>query len=217
MDIVNALLAAGVDVNSQLNMRRPGRADGRERYSGYFENTGCTPLMRAALSDDVEMARVLLDKGASPDIGGMGLTPFLIAAGLGAGGGDLITAPTARSGAENRALMDLLLQHGADVNARVTGANSYSFRIVRYPPIRPEGMSALHVAAQRGRTDVVRYLLEKGANPELVDAEGHKPIDLVGTGGRGEGAPPAAGAAARGGPEAVAELRALLQNAASNR
>jgi ankyrin repeat protein len=217
MDIVNALLAAGVDVNSQLHMRRPSRGDGGDRYSGYFENTGCTPLMRAALSDDVEVARVLLDNGASPNIGAMGLTPFLIAAGAGAGGGDLITAATARSGAANQAFMDLLVQYGADVNAQITGTNTYSLRIMRYPPVRPEGMSALHLAAQRGRTEVVRYLLEKGANPELVDAEGHKPIDLVGTGGRGEGAPPAAGAAAQGGPEAAAELRALLQNAASNK
>ena len=88
---------------------------------------------------------------------------------------------------------------------------------MRYPPVRPEGMSALHLAAQRGRTEVVRYLLEKGANPELVDAEGHKPIDLVGTGGRAEGAPPAKGAVAQGGPEAVAELRALLEHAASSK
>jgi hypothetical protein len=84
-------------------------------------------------------------------------------------------------------------------------------------------MSALHAAARSGRTDLVRYLLAKGANPELVDADGHKPIDLVGTGGRGGGAA-AARAGGRGGagsggadPDAAAEIRALLQNAASTK
>jgi hypothetical protein len=57
----------------------------------------------------------------------------------------------------------------------------------------------------------VRYLLEKGANPELVDADGHKPVDLIGTGGRG-------GPGTRGASPAVAaEIRALLQNATSNK
>ena len=82
-------------------------------------------------------------------------------------------------GAANIALMDLLLQHGADVNAQVTGTKTYSMRISRAPSSN-EGMTALHVAAQAGRTDLVRYLLEKGANTEIADSNGHKAIDLVG-------------------------------------
>ena len=35
-------------------------------------------------------------------------------------------------------------------------------------------MTALHVAAQAGRADLVRYLLEKGANPEIADGNGKK-------------------------------------------
>ena len=80
------------------------------------------------------------------------------------------------------------------------------------------------------RWRMVRYLLDKGANPELVDAEGHKPIDVIGAGGRGgpAGATPAAGrgAAGRGGPggggasvspATAAEIRALLENAAAKK
>jgi len=115
------------------------------------------------------------------------------------------------------ALMDLLLQHGADVNARVTGTKTYSLRISRAPSAT-EGMSALHVAAQRGRADLVRYLLEKGANPELVDSDGRKAIDLAGAGGaEGAQAPAAAAPQVVAAPASAAEIRNLLQNAASHR
>ena len=100
MDIISALLAADVDLNPQLNMHRPSRGGNSGRFIEEFLNTGCTPLLRATIANDVEVARVLLDKGASPDIIGMGLTPFLVAAGVGTGGRgtglQLLRAPAAR-------------------------------------------------------------------------------------------------------------------------
>src|SRR5207244_12026116 len=93
------------------------------------------------------------------------------------------------------ALVDVLLQDGADVNAQVTGTKTYSMRIARSPSTN-EGMTALHVAAQSGRADLVRYLLEKGANPEIADGNGRKAIDLV---------------AGRTAASSAAEIRALLE------
>jgi ankyrin repeat protein len=211
--MINTLLAAGVDVNPQLNMHRPSRGGNSGRFVEEFYNTGCTPLLRAAIAGDVEVARALLDKGASPNIGGMGLTPFLIAAGVGTGGrGTGLASSTSSGGPVNTALMDLLLEHGADVNAQVTGTKTYSMRISRAPS-STEGMTALHVAAQRGNLDEVRYLLEKGAKTDLLDSNGHKPIDLAGAGAAQPGPAPAVGARVA----SAAETRAVLQNAAAQR
>jgi ankyrin repeat protein len=224
MDIINRLLAADVDVNAEMNMHRPSRGGNSGRFGEEQKNTGCTPLYLSTEAGDVEVVRALLDKGANPNINDMGFTPFLVAAGVTPGGRG--SGPAAA----NTTLMDLMIQHGADVNAQVTGTRTYTMRISYMPPPDKEGTSALHGAAQAGRTETVRYLLDKGANPELVDANGKKPIDLIGAGGgnggRGQrGAPaPAAGAGGRGvagggvvSPETAAEIRAMLQAAASKK
>lgn len=41
------------------------------------------------------------------------------------------------------------------------------------------GRTALHIAAAKGKPDVVRILLEAGANPNAVDAHGKKAVDYA--------------------------------------
>jgi uncharacterized protein len=223
MEIINTLLAANVDVDAQLNFHRPSRGGNSGRFGDNQLSTGCTPLFRAAQSNDLEVMQTLLAKGANPNINSMGFTAFLLAAGVspaGRGGG----------GALNTALLDLMIQHGADVNTQVTGTRTYSMRISYHPPPDKEGASALHEAVQAGRTELVRYLLDRGANPALVDGNGKKPIDLIGSGAgapRGGNAPSAAagGGGGRGGPggaaavspATLAEIRVLLEDAASKK
>jgi ankyrin repeat protein len=207
MEIINALLDAGVDVNAQLNHHRPSRGGNSGRFIQPLLGTGCTPLMRATLgmwspgkdkAGDPEVVRALLARGANPNINAMGLTPFLVAAGVGAGttGGTGLAAEHSAGAPVNMELMELLLQHGANVNDQVAGTLTYTLRISRAPSAN-EGRTALHIAAQEGKTDLVRYLLSKGANPDIADAGGKKAIDLA--------------------KEESAEVRRLLQGAASVR
>jgi ankyrin repeat protein len=192
MEIINLLLAAGVDLNPQLNMRRPSDQGGR--FSDPLLSSGTTPLLRALVGGNTEVARVLVQKGASPNIYGMGLSPFLYVAGItsstyreiggdgGRGGGG---AGGAGGGAVNMELLDLMVQHGADVNAQVNGATSYSGRIARAVTGDPvntktnEGMTALHVAVRSQNVNLVRYLLDHGARTDIVDASGRTPLDVL--------------------------------------
>ena len=133
MEIINALLAAGADPNAQLSTRRPGSRSGG-RFSDPMLSTGTTPLYRAVMNNDMEVIRVLLDHGASPNIFDMGITPFLLAAGV-----EAVRRPRrwrcAAARAANTALLDLFMEHGADINTRVTGvaaipcASHAAFRI----------------------------------------------------------------------------------------
>jgi ankyrin repeat protein len=184
MEIINALLVAGADPNVALNARRPEAGSGG-RFSDPMLSTGTTPLYRATMNNppDMEVIRVLLDQGASPNIFDMGITPFLLAAGVEAGGlgggGGRGGAPAAPA-AVNTALLDLFLAHGADINTKVTGRLTYSMRLSRsagWPNI--EGLTALHAAVQSGRTDMVRYLLDHGAKTDITDWSGRTPIDVA--------------------------------------
>jgi ankyrin repeat protein len=181
MEMIDLLLASGVDVNPQLNMRRPSNQGGR--FSDLLLSTGTTPLLRALIDNNVDVARLLLEHGANPNIYGMGLSPWLYAAGMTSGTFD--EARGGGGGNVDTALLDLMLAHGADVNAQVTGAASYSGRIARSLTRDPvntksnEGMTALHAAVRSGDARVVRYLLDKGARPDIKDASGRTPLDVL--------------------------------------
>jgi ankyrin repeat protein len=207
------LLAAGVDPNPQLNMRRPSNQGGR--FSDPLLSSGTTPLLRALVGGNIDIAKLLVEKGANPNIYGMGLSPFLYAAGITSS-----TYNEQRGGAAsvvNTELLDLMIQHGADVNSQVYRATDYSGRIARAVTGDPvntktnEGMTALHIAARSGNTNFVRYLLSHGARTDIVDASGRTPLDVL----NGVTAlQPAAYAEASGTISREAALAALAANAA---
>jgi len=193
MDLVNALLAAGVEVNAQLNFHRPGRGGNSARFVDDLLTTGATPLLRAAIMHDDEALRALLAAGAAVDLPNvMGVTPLMAAAGVGvrepgfgANRAPNLTSKTIES--EAIASLAILLDAGADVNATVTDNSSRTARIARpNTMVDRDGNqlahhSALHSAAGRGWPEVVAYLLEHGADPNLKDMFGRAPLLLATT------------------------------------
>jgi ankyrin repeat protein len=213
LELITALLDRGVNANAELNMHRPSRGGNSGRFGESQRSTGATPLFRAVQSNDTEIIELLLAHGANPNIYAMGFTPFLLAAGVGPGG-----RGGAGGAAANQAVLDLMIKRGADVNAKVTGTESYTMRVSRAPSDN-EGTSALHTAVQRGNADLVKYLLEHGADPNLLDADGRKPIDMIGIAPpAGPAGPGAGGRGGRGGQAGdPAEIRQLLEAAMAKR
>ncbi|MFO7324708.1 MAG: ankyrin repeat domain-containing protein, partial [Pseudomonadota bacterium] len=132
LQVMRRLLEMGVDPNTQLNMHRPFRG----RFTDDLITTGCTPLLRAALSVDREAVRLLLDHGALPELPNvMGVTPLMAAAAIGASrglqqGGQ---GPIAIGDPQDNAIavIGMLIDAGADVNARITDTSSRTAIIAR--------------------------------------------------------------------------------------
>jgi uncharacterized protein len=172
VDIVALALAKGADPNIPLTDRPPSDPDRRPQLDPIIEK-GATPLLRAALSADLEIMDLLLAAGADPLVatdardpavlGGVarpanGRTTALMAA-AGVGWRD-----SSRRGADGDAIAALqrLLDRGANVNA----ANQM-------------GDTALHGAALRGSPAIMRLLVERGANLNAVNAKGQTPLDIA--------------------------------------
>src|SRR5262249_50343771 len=112
MDLIKALLAHGANPNAQINTTP---------FRGFFQVSanwvnfdGQTAFIRAALSGDVTLMRLLLERGADPSISTYeGSTALMAAAGL-----NWVVAQTySRSDDEYLEAAKLCLEKGADVNA----------------------------------------------------------------------------------------------------
>jgi ankyrin repeat protein len=181
LDIERRLLEAGVDPNPQLNMHRPSRGGNIGRFTDDLQTTGATPLLRAAISEDVPSIRLLLAHGAIVDLPNvMGVTPLMAAAGMGTPARGL-GAPVDGS-AEDRAIeaLGVLLAAGADIDARSVSSYSRTATIARTSSMTErEGETALYGAISRGWDEAVAFLIAHGAEVAIVDARGRSPVDAA--------------------------------------
>jgi hypothetical protein len=120
-----------------------------------------TPLHSAASYGDFEMVRVLLNYKADVNARSeLGWTPIHYAS---------LGFPFSAIPNICQSLPDvarLLLEHGADVNARVSGSDG-------------SGRTPLHVTMVFNRAEVVRVLLEHSANVDAEDSEGRTPSQIA--------------------------------------
>ena len=188
LDVMKLLLDRGADPNARVRRK--------VWYSGYnfdqsgVDEAGATPFWRAAYAADVTAMQLLVSSGADPSIptmkmfsrrgpedpvagadksalppvpiGGPGATPLHAAAGpgyaMGFAGNSHHVAPTGMLPAVKYLVEEL----GADVNA-----------------VDHDGNSIVHHAASRGDTEMVRYLVSKGADVTKINRSGQTTIDVA--------------------------------------
>lgn len=145
---------------------------------------GATALHHAAGIGDIELLKLLLSKGLEVDSQSDAGTPLIWAAGHAqkeavevllqyhanpnAETDDNITPLLSAVAAGALECLELLVQAGGNAN------------------ISAGGVTPLHIAADNGSADIVNCLLKAGADPNLTDEDGEKPIQVAAARGNRE-------------------------------
>jgi ankyrin repeat protein len=167
--MVNRLIDHGANVNVQLKKTI------LKRHHYFLADRqmieGATPLMRAAKYGDAKLAKILLDRGANPNLKTKdGNNALTIAAGVNlpsvSGEDPHLFHPSEEGSVE---IIKMLLDRGVDINY----AND-------------QGLTALHGAVQRGQgagngsgEPTIRFLASRGAKLDIKDKKGRTPLDMA--------------------------------------
>jgi ankyrin repeat protein len=186
LEMLTLLLDHGADPNARLATR--------VWYSGGLsgvDETGSTAFWRAAYASDLDAMKLLIARGADPNIptvktasrpmtddgqreytdtsgrppmptGGPGVPPIVAASGVGYGEGFAANTHHYAPTGMLAAVKYLVEELGADVNAA-----------------DHEGNTALHNAAARGDIEMITYLVAKGANVTAINREGKSAADMA--------------------------------------
>lgn len=156
LNLMTALLDAGANVNARLGKKLWFRASGDHSW---IDPAGATAFWRAAQSLDMTAMRMLLARGADPDIPTTGGdTALMVACGIGWGYHYSVNSPDYQ-------WMDavkFLMQLGADVNAADA-----------------RGYTPLHGAAYLGNHELITYLVDHGADVKAVAKDKNTVADMA--------------------------------------
>jgi ankyrin repeat protein len=156
LDLVSALLDRGADPNAPINKKLWFRSFANDET--WFDVEGATPYLRAAMAGDLAAMKLLVARGANPNIATKSAdTPLMAAAGVGWAAYWTSNAPYSRLDA-----VKFCLDHGAVVDAKDA-----------------KGYSALHGAAFRGDSEMVKFLIAKGADVHAKTKDGDTVADLA--------------------------------------
>jgi ankyrin repeat protein len=169
LDAVRALLAAGADANEIIPMENSLR---RRGYGGRLPAAGTSALLLAVSNAHFELAAALLDAGADPNAALTGYTVLhAITAVRRPGIGDNDPPPEGSGTLSSLDLVKKLAARGANVNATMTRkVNLNNTRVHEF------GATPFFLAALTADTDLMKALVDVGADPSLTNAEQSTPL-----------------------------------------
>jgi uncharacterized protein len=163
-DVVHALLNAGVDVNEATQPQRPG---------GKMPGKGTSALILAVENGHFDLAVTLIEAGADPNDQRSGFTPLHVLTWVrkpNRGEDDGAPPPLGSGKLSNIQLIKKLVEHGADVNARLKngkgGAGLYN----------KMGATPFLMASATADATYMRLLVELGADPSLGNVDHCTPL-----------------------------------------
>jgi ankyrin repeat protein len=164
-DVVRILLKAGADVNEAMQPRKSsGRAPAR----------GTAPLIMAVENGHFELAVVLLEAGADPNDQRSGFTALHTLTWVrkpnrgDEESGDPV--PTGSGNLTSLQLVETLVEHGADVNARLKRGASGRGVLGRV------GATPFLLAAMTADVALMKMLVKLGADPRLPNSQHATPL-----------------------------------------
>ncbi len=200
IEAVQALLDAGADPNDWI--RPPeGELSQPRRYRG-APPYGASALLLAVENAHYDLAATLLEAGADPNEDRTGYTVLhALARVRKPGHGDNDPAPAGSGEMSSLEFVETLLDHGADLNARMPKhVNLGNTRLKKL------GATPFFLAAQSADAALIRKLAELGADTKITNAEGSTP--LMAAAGLGTRSP---GEDAGTQPEVLEALSTLLE------
>ena len=181
--IVQSLIASGALANEALPARE---AVVTENGMSSAAQTGMTPLLLAIGSAHFETAALLLELGADPNAAPLGWAPIHQVTWIRKAGqaGSNNPAPQGSGKLGSLEFTRMLVEAGADINAKVS----------KRPPVgvsdlNMRGGTAFLLAARTADVDLMRLLVDLGADPHVPNDDLSTPLMVaagLGTGAPGE-------------------------------
>ncbi|MEQ1930518.1 MAG: ankyrin repeat domain-containing protein [Parvularculaceae bacterium] len=161
---------------------RAALTEGQVRALQWFVYYGDVTALKAVLAAGGDLSSIDLDAelGNAAFCGWWKVCDFLIAHGADVRFGDAATGETALHSALSKAgrpayfhIVRLLVERGAEVNARTkAGAETGAFM----RDVRNRGETPLHRAAAFADAGTIAFLIERGADRTIKDAQGDTPL-----------------------------------------